>query len=327
VALNEKYICLNSNNKLDFQAGRKVEKMDKLRALHYFLKVVETSNFTQAAKAFGVPVSSMSRRIKDLETMLGVELFQRSTRVVRLTEQGLLYYDEVKGAVATLNHADELVSLHTKIPSGTLRITATPGYGEACLTPVLAKFRQQYPDITLDIHLTDQVTDLTRDQIDIAIREGGEPEGRVVSRKLSGNKFLLVASPKYLDTHGVPQNLAQLSSHRVLYYRGPNAVLFWQVNINGEWLQLQNKANMISNHGAGILKAVVGSEGIALLPEWGLKEELSTKQLQVINLSDAQVMINTEQDAGIYLLYVRPKYQLQKVKVAVDFLIKELRVD
>ena len=84
---------------------------------------------------------------------------------------------------------------------------------------------------------------------------------------------------------------------------------------------------MISNHGAGILKAAVGGEGIALLPEWGLKEELSTKQLQVINLSDAQVMINTEQDAGIYLLYVRPKYQLQKVKVAVDFLTKELRVD
>ena len=84
---------------------------------------------------------------------------------------------------------------------------------------------------------------------------------------------------------------------------------------------------MISNHGMGILKAAVGGEGIALLPEWGLKEELSTKQLQVINLSDAQVMINTEQGAGIYLLYVRSKYQLQKVKVAVDFLIKELRVD
>jgi DNA-binding transcriptional LysR family regulator len=299
--------------------------MDKLRALHYFLKVVETSNFTKAAKAFDVPVSSMSRRIKGLESALGVELFQRSTRVVRLTEQGSLYYDEVKGAIAALNHADELVSLHTKIPSGTLRITATPGYGEVCLMPVLALFRQQYPDITLDIQLTDQVADITRDQIDIAIRVGVEPEDRVVSRKLSDNKFVLVASPTYLNDHGTPLNLAQLSGHRGLYYRGPNTVFYWQVNVNGEWLQLQNKANIISDHGAGIVKAAVEGDGIALLPEWGIKEQLSDKTLQVINLSDAQVAMARGQETGIYLLYIKPKYQIQKIKVAVDFLITHLR--
>ena len=298
--------------------------MDKLRALHYFLKVVETSNFTKAAKAFDVPVSSMSRRIKDLESVLGVELFQRSTRVVRLTEQGSLYYDEVKDAIAALNHADELVSLHTKTPSGTLRITATPGYGEVCLMPVLARFRQQYPDITLDIQLTDQVADITRDQIDIAIRVGMEPEDRVVSRKLSDNKFVLVASPSYLNTHGTPLNLVQLSGHRGLYYRGPNTVFYWHANVNNEWQQLNNKANIISDHGAGIVKAAVEGDGIALLPEWGIKEQLSDKKLQVINLSDAQVAMTRGQETGIYLLYIKPKHHIQKVKLAVDFLITHL---
>jgi len=298
--------------------------MDKLRALHYFIKVVETSNFTKAAKAFGVPVSSMSRRIKDLESVLGVELFQRSTRVVRLTEQGSLYYDEIKGVIAALSHADELVSSHTKIPSGTLRITATPGYGEVCLMPVLAKFRQEYPDITLDIQLTDQVVDITRDQIDIAIRVGVEPEERLVSRKLSDHTFVLVASPAYLNVHGIPLNLAQLSRHRGLYYRGPNTVFYWQANVNGEWLQLPNKANIISDYGAGLVKAAVEGDGIALLPEWGIKQQLGDKTLQVIHLSDTQVVMNRGQETGIYLLYIRPKYQIQKVKVAVDFLITHL---
>lgn len=300
--------------------------MDKLRALNYFLKVVATSNFTQAAKALGVPASSMSRRIKGLESQLGVELFKRSTRVVRLTEQGSLYYDEVKGVIAALSRADELVSLQTKIPSGTLRITATPGYGEECLMPVLSQFRQRYPDITLDIGLTDQVTDLTRDQIDIAIRVGIDPQDHVVSRKLSDNNFVLVASPAYLDTHGTPLNLAQLSHHRGLYYRGPHAVFYWQANVNGKWQQLDNKANIISDHGGGIVKAAVKGDGIALLPEWGIKKQLSKKKLQVIHLSDAKVVMSRGPETGIYLLYIKPKFQVQKVKVAVDFLIKRLRI-
>ena len=231
--------------------------MDKLRALKYFLKVVETSNFTQAAKAFGVPVSSMSRRIKDLESQLGVELFKRPTRVVRPTKQGPLYFDEVKAIVAALNHADELVSMHTKIPSGTLRIMATPSYGELCLMPVLIRFRQQYPEISLDIQLTDQLIDLTRDQIDIAIRVGVEPQDRLVSRKFSDNKFVLVAAPDYLIAQGTPHNLAQLSGHRSLYYRGPQGIFYWQAKVNNVWLQLDNKANIISDHGAGIVKAAV----------------------------------------------------------------------
>jgi DNA-binding transcriptional LysR family regulator len=298
--------------------------MDKLRALHYFLKVVETSSFTQAATAFAVPVSSMSRRIKDLEQQLGVQLFQRSTRVVSLTEQGSLYHDEVKQVLAALTHADELVGLHTKVPVGTLRITATPGYGEACLIPALIRFRQQYPDITLDIELTDQVTDLTRGQMDIAIRVGAQPEDRVVSRKLSGNKFVLVAAPAYLHTHGQPRNLEQLSAHRSLLYRGPNTVFHWQVQVNGAWRQLDNEPNVISNHGATIVNAAVRGDGIALLPEWGISKQIQAQKLQVITLDDSQVMMGGGPETGIYLVYIRPKYQLKKVKVAVDFLLQEL---
>jgi DNA-binding transcriptional LysR family regulator len=298
--------------------------MDKLRALNYFLKVVETSNFTTAAAAFGVPTSSMSRRIKDLESDLGVELFKRSTRVVRLTEQGALYYDAVKDAVATLGHADELVSLQTKSPTGTLRITATTGYGEVCLMPALLRFRQAYPDITLDIQLTDQITDLIRDQMDIAIRVGTQPEDRVVSRKLSDNKFNLAASPAYLATHGTPTNIEQLKGHRSLLYRGPQTVYYWQAQVNGEWLQLDNKANMISNSGTAMVKAAVDGEGIALLPEWGIKDELRSKQLSIIHLDDTEVAMGRGPETCIFLLYIRPKYHIQKVKLAVDFLSIEL---
>jgi len=142
--------------------------MDKLRALQYLLKVADTLSFSRAAKAFGVPASSISRRITDLEAELGVELLHRTTRMVRLTEIGALYMEQVRAGLAQLNDADELVGQRSSMPSGTLRISSMPSYGQLLLMPALQDFCDRYPDIVLDVHLSDALVDLGRDQIDIA---------------------------------------------------------------------------------------------------------------------------------------------------------------
>jgi len=300
--------------------------MDKLRALRYFLKVAQTENFTGAAKAFGVPASSISRRIQDLEKELGVELFFRSTRVVRLTALGTLYYDHVQAAVKAIDHGDEIVSQKSKVPTGTLRITAMPGYGKVRLLPVLEKFRALYPQIILDVELTDQVADMAQSQADIAIRASANLPERSVARRLSGNRFILMASPDYLQRQGTPSSLRELLGHPALIYRGPNGILLWQAQIDHIWRELQMSPTFISNDGSALLEAAVAGQGVALLPEWGIAKELEDKSLVEIALKDATVSVTRALDSGIFLLYNRPKYSVNRVKVAVEFLVTHLTV-
>lgn len=224
--------------------------MDKLRALQYLVKVADTLSFSRAAKAFGVPASSISRRITDLEADLGVQLLHRTTRTVRLTEVGALYLEQVRAGIAQLNDAEELVAQRSNTPSGTLRISTMPGYGRLLLLPALQDFGERYPQIVLDVHLSDTLVDLGRDQIDIAIRGGRQPQDRVVARKLDPNRFILAASPQYLATMGTPRTLDDLQGHRALMYRGPNAVIPWQGLDEEGWREIPVTPAFISNDGA-----------------------------------------------------------------------------
>jgi DNA-binding transcriptional LysR family regulator len=296
--------------------------MDKLRAVQYLLKVADTLSFSQAAKIFGVPASSISRRIADLEADLDVELLHRTTRTVRLTEIGAQYLEQVRAGLAQLDEAEELVRQRRKMPSGTLRISAMPSYAQVLL-PVLLAFNERYPGILLDVHLSDAVVELGRDQIDIAIRGGRQPQDRVVARKLDPNRFILAASPQYLARMGMPRTVDDLKGHQALLYRGPNAVLKWQGSGNDGWQEIPILPAFISNDGASLVAMACHHRGIVLLPEWGLKELLRRGELVQIALDRAD-SVNRGAEVGIYLLYLQTRYRLPKVRVAVQFLIEQL---
>lgn len=297
--------------------------MDRLRALRYFLKVAETSSFTTAAQVFSVPGSSISRRIRDLEVELGVELFHRSTRVVHLTELGRLYHDRVQPALAALDHADRMVGQQSQSPTGTLRITAAPSFGNLRLLPALEKFRAAYPEIVVDVELTDHRADFASGNIDIAIRAASELPDRAVARKLSDNNFVLVAAPDYLARYGTPTQLSQLRQHKAILYRGPNGLLTWQARQDSVWQTVETSPVFISNNGGAILSATLTGEGIALLPEWGVAVQIERGDLRKLTFEGVHMAVTRGEDPGIFLLYFRPKYELLKVRVAVDFLLSE----
>jgi len=297
--------------------------MDKLRALHYLVKVADTLSFSRAARVFGVPTSSISRRITDLEADLGVQLLHRTTRTVRLTEIGARYLEQVRAGLAQLADADELVGQSSATPSGTLRISAMPGYGSLLLMPALQDFGERYPGIVPDVHLSDALVDLGRDQIDIAIRGGREPRDRVVARKLDPNRFILAASPEYLARMGTPRTLADLQAHRALMYRGPNAVIRWQGLDEDGWHEVPVAPAFVSNDGAALIAMACRHRGIVLLPEWGLKSALDRGELVAVRL-DRPVSVGRGGEAGIYLLYLQTRYQAPKVRVAVEFLVERL---
>jgi len=297
--------------------------MDKLRAMQYLLKVADTLSFSRAAKAFGVPASSISRRITDLEAELGVELLHRTTRTVRLTEVGALYAEQVRAGVAQLNDAEELVGQRSSTPSGTLRISTMPSYGQLLLMPALQEFCERYPDIVLDLHLGDALVDLGRDQIDIAIRGGRQPQDRVVARKLDPNRFILAASPQYLARMGTPRTLDDLQGHRALLYRGPNTVIKWQGLDADGWREISVTPAFISNDGASLLAMACQHHGLVLLAEWGLQDYLRRGELVPVTL-EQPLSVGRGGEAGIYLLYLQTRYRIPKVRVAVEFLVERL---
>jgi len=298
--------------------------MDKLRALRYFVEVSQTTNFSRAAAVLGVPASSVSRRIHDLENELGVALFHRSTRVVKLTELGSLYLEKIRPVIAALNFADELVGQNSKIPSGNLRITAAPDYGRFRLLPALARMKEQYPEIVCDVELTDQISDLAQNEVDIAIRATAKLPDRAVARKLADGQFIMVASPGYLKDHGTPETVEDMQNHVVLLYRAPNGVLNWQAKMADGWKELRLLPTFICNQGDTLLEEALAGHGIALIPKWGIIDYLADRSLVPIVLKDAEVGISRNDDAGVYLLYHRPKYGVKKIRVAVDFLLSEL---
>jgi DNA-binding transcriptional LysR family regulator len=300
--------------------------MDQLRALRYFSKLAETLSFSETADYFRVPSSSVSRRIKDLEETLGVELFLRTTRSVSLTDLGVLYLTEIKTALQTIDIADEMCKAQSISPSGTVRITAMPGYAELYVLPAIDQMRTIYPDLEFDLNITDQTLSLSSNDADIAIRATSDLPDQVVARRLSKHNFILVASPDFINQNGRPQTSDDLCKFPVFMYRTPHGVLNWQAKKNQTWKDIELTPKYVSNNGQSLLESVVGGQGIALLPSWGVEKEISTGQLEKIELEDGRLSTNGDVKMSMYLLYHPPKFQLKKIRLTIDFLYKELNL-
>jgi DNA-binding transcriptional LysR family regulator len=299
--------------------------MDRLRALQYFVKLASTLSFSDTAAHFRVPSSSVSRRIKDLEEDLGAALFQRTTRSVRLTELGKLYLGEVAGALQSMEMADELIGAQSREPIGLLRITALPGYGEQFVLPAIDRLRCMYDKIDFDVSLTDQAVNLSGSEFDIAIRASSTLPDQVVARRLCDHEFNLVASPDYIAQHGLPLISSDLKDRSILMYRAPHGILNWLVFRDDAWKIIDLKPRYVSNHGQSLLQSAITGHGIALLPSWGVADDVRAGRLQLLTLEDGPISVSGDAKMGMYLLYYPPKFRLQKIRITVDFLVAELR--
>lgn len=298
--------------------------MDQLRALRYFSAVVETGSFTRAAKRFSVPASSLSRRVADLEKSLGATLLKRSTRTVQVTEIGRSYFEQVREILLQLEQSDESVRSYQARPMGRLRISSTVGFGERILLPLLEEFSQLYPDVLLDVSLSDELSTLGRDEVDIAIRGGYAPNERVLAIKLMSNQFIPVAAPDYLERMGTPVHPRELVDHRGLYFRTPTGPIPWICELNGQWREVSAPAVAVSNSGKWLAEKAVQGQGILMSPRWSLAPYLARGELQELWF-DPPLQVTQNTDLAIYLLYQKQRYLVPKVKVAVDFIVARVK--
>ena len=298
--------------------------MDQLKAIHYFQSVAELGSFTKAAKKFSVPPSSLSRRVSDLEESLGATLFKRTTRSVQLTEIGREYLKQTQQIVQQLEEVNESVKSYQTKPMGKLKISSMVGFGEAVLLPLMAEFNQLYPDIVLDISLSDELSTLGRDDVDIAIRGGYAPNERVLAIPLLNNQFVPVASPGYLRDHGTPSSPQDLTSHQALVYRTPMGPQSWYYQQDDQWQIAKYIEKAVSNNGPWLGRKAAGGEGIMMAPRWSVKPYLDSSELVELDIKP-ELSISQGTKLAVYLLYQKQRYLVPKVKVAVDFLITRVR--
>ena len=195
-----------------------VKEMDKIHAMQLFIKVAELESFSRAADFFALPKGSVSRQIQALEHQLGTQLLQRTTRRVKLTPEGMTYYQRAKDVLSNLSELDGLFQQDATSISGKLRIDIPPGIAKSLLLPRLSEFLYLHPGIELELSSHDRPVDILHDGFDCVIRTGALPEDGVIARPLGKLTMVNCASPHYLTRFGYPQSPDDLTSHAIVRY-------------------------------------------------------------------------------------------------------------
>jgi DNA-binding transcriptional LysR family regulator len=187
-----------------------------------FVSVVEAGSFTAAARALALPKSSISRRVSHLEDALGVRLLQRTTRQLRLTDAGREYFERVSSALAGVQEAHAAIADLQDRPKGIVRLAASTEWGGWLLAPIVSMFIEQYPEIRVDLSITDRTVDLVKDGFDLALSSGPLADSSLLVRTIESLESGLFAAPAYLEKHGTPASVADLTSHAFILRRpGP----------------------------------------------------------------------------------------------------------
>jgi DNA-binding transcriptional LysR family regulator len=242
--------------------------MTDLNALVVFAKVVEAKSFSEAARRLGMPVSTVSRRVAELEDQLGVRLLDRSTRSLRLTDLGSEVLEQAQRSVEAGEAVQQIVSSRQSSVSGTLRLSAPPNISDTLLSPLVSAFQASYPNVRVQILIAERFVDHISDGVDIVFRLGALKDSSLVARRILTYRHQLVASPDYLKSYKAPQSPQELLDHKLLAFSYWRPELRWTfVHINGkdeETLTFQPHLSM--NDFAGLTPALLAGGGIGDLP-------------------------------------------------------------
>ncbi|MBG7618330.1 LysR family transcriptional regulator [Herbaspirillum sp. AP02] len=289
--------------------------MDRLQSMRVFAKVVEQGSFVRAAELLEISNAVATRFIADLEAHLGTRLLNRSTRRLSLTEAGQAYLERVRMILGEIDDAEALVSLETKRPAGTLAIYANAGFGQSQLGELLAGYAQAFPDVALDINLSDRSIDLVEEGIDIGFFSSLQKfDASMIVRQLGVARVILCASPAYLERAGAPEQPEDLSRHSCLNFSHEYLRHHWHVNTEAGVLDVPIVSKAVSNSGVLLRDLALAGMGIVLRPSYSLGDDLRCgKLVQVLPGFDmGQVVIS--------MVYPSRRLLSAKVRSFADFI-------
>jgi DNA-binding transcriptional LysR family regulator len=290
--------------------------MDKLESLRAFAKVVELGSFSEAGRALRLSRSAVSKYIGELEDELGVQLLNRTTRRVSPTENGQAYFERVLGILGELEAADHAVTQLQATPRGLLRVNAPMSFGTLQLGPAIAEFMQLYPELRIQLVLSDENVDPLQDGLDVTLRIADLESSSLIARKIMPIARVICASPDYFQTHGTPVHPNDLRDHNCLTYGFLSTGNQWKLSGKDGDHWIQPSWTLCVNNAEVLRDAAVAGRGIALLPVFIGQDALQAGRLRTC-LDDCHAP-----PLALYALYPPTRHLALKVRLFIDFLVE-----
>lgn len=298
--------------------------MDKFKAMESFVSVATRGSLTAAAQAEGVAPAIMGRRLDALEERLGVKLLVRTTRRITLTHEGSAFLEDCQRLLVEFANAEASVSAGGVKASGYLRITAPAGFGRRHVAPLVPRFRELHPDVTISLNLIDRVIDLAAEGLDCAVRVGDLPDSSLVSVRLAENRRRCVATPEYLRRHGTPQHPVELARFDCLTLSsGASQGRGWAFRVPITTAERAGESDVIHLKPGGPLDCTDGQVlhdwclaggGIAWRSTWEVQADIAAGRLIEV-LADFAAPPN-----GIYAVFPQRRHLPLRVRLWIDFL-------
>lgn len=290
--------------------------MDAFSDLSFFSLLVKHGSLAAAAQQLGVTPPAVSKRLAAIERRLGVRLLQRTTRRISLTPEGETYLVDGAKVLEQLETLERTVAGSRAVPKGLMRVCATLGFGRRHVAPVLSKFARQYPDVELQLHLTDRPVNLVEQGFDLQLRLGELPDARLTARLLARNRRVLCASPAYLRRAGEPASPRELAQHACLFIRESEETFgTWHLRAGARSESVKVRGPLASNDGECVLGWALDGHGILMRSLWEAAPKLRSGKLRPV-LTDWSLP-----SADIYAVFPTRSHLSAKTRALVDFLL------
>ncbi|WP_226635909.1 LysR family transcriptional regulator [Novosphingobium profundi] len=287
--------------------------------MEIFLSVAHNGSFAAAARILRVTPSAVSRSVSRLEARLGVQLIARTTRALALTADGETYRDRVSALMEDLNDIEGSFGGEEQEPKGLLRVNASVPFGTHCLLPILPRFLERFPAVTVELALSDALIELISARADIAIRIGPLRDVGLKAKKLGRSRMVLVASPEYLARHGAPKEPGDLEHHACLRFSFRRSVDTWPFSVDGRLVSRTVNGPFLGNSGEVVRLMALADGGIARLGHFHVTKDLAEGRLVELLSS-----FHPGDGEDIHALYLGEQHPSRTVRAFLDFLASEL---
>jgi DNA-binding transcriptional LysR family regulator len=292
--------------------------MDTLDGLKTVIAVVETNSFTAASERLGMSKALVSKYVGEVESSLGIRLFNRTTRKLALTDAGKSYYEHSLSLLEQFSAMVDNVTGEQTSPRGLLRISAPVTFGEMKLSPIIPKFLQLYPELNVEVRVTNNAMDMVEEGIDVRLMLGGVTDSNMIARHLRTFPLILCASPKYLEKSGMPQTPEDISKHACIIDSNFRVGKQWPIILkNGEARTINVNSHISVNSPKAVQEIAIAGGGIGMIPEFIVEDAIKDGSLIRI-LPDCTTL-----EFGLFAIYPHRKYVSRKVRCFIDFVLEE----
>jgi len=293
--------------------------MDTLTGMRVFSAVVSAGSFTAAAERMGMSKALVSKYVLQLERRLGARLLNRTTRHLSVTEVGLAYHDRCQSLLEAVDDLEAAVLDRQEAPQGRLVVTWPQTFGEMYLNKVLAEFLERYPQVSVEVNLTDRLVNLLEEGFDLGIRICELTDTGLVARRLAAIRVVTCAAPSYLDRRGAPTHPLELRDHACVSDTNIDGAGRWPYWIDGERRNIEVKGPCRVNSARVARDLIVAGAGIGLCPDYAVSDAIRDGRLHLLLQNYKSV------EYGLYAIYPHRRYLATKVRAYIEFLSARFR--